>query len=205
MSAKEEQDSSTPLVDSTAVPTKDSAEMEEDESNSSTGLKKQSTRSVNASQRWYNHYQKFSHVSIAPHHKLVSDKQVRAWSLGALRFGIFADALTNAILQPNYAIMALQGADPDSFPNTKPFDFNSATYFVPMAALTGVAIASAFTGQLSDRIGRKPVLQFCMGASVFGNILKWFLRGSFWGFCAASFINGLVSGKLLLVKLGTGC
>ena len=45
-----------------------------------------------------------------------------------------------------------------------------------MSALLGVAIASAVTGRLSDRIGRKPVLQVCMGGSIFGNMLKWFLR-----------------------------
>mmetsp|Transcript_36225 Transcript_36225/g.79299 ORF Transcript_36225/g.79299 Transcript_36225/m.79299 type:complete len:552 (+) Transcript_36225:412-2067(+) len=65
-----------------------------------------------------------------------------------------------------------------------------------MSALTGVAISCLVTGLLSDRIGRKPVLQICMGGSVIGTTLKWLLRGTFWGFCGANFLNGLVSGGL---------
>lgn len=100
------------------------------------------------------------------------------------------------ILQPNYAIMCDPSANKDSFPNTNPFGFSSATYFVPMTALLGMAIAGAVTGTISDKIGRKPVLVFCLAASMVGSMAKYFLRETFWGFCAANFVNGLLSGSL---------
>ena len=47
------------------------------------------------------------------------------------------------MLNPNFAIMCNpnSGYD-DSFPSTEPFGFNSATYFLPMCTLIGVAISS---------------------------------------------------------------
>ena len=142
-------------------------------------------------------FDNFTHkLSPARYQQLVTNEAVRAWSIYSLRYGIFADAMTGAILQPNYAILARPGAAPESFDDTKPFDPNSATYFIPMAGLLGVSVACLFTGKFSDKIGRKPVLQLCMGCSIFGNMLKWFLRDTFWGFCAATFANGLVSGGL---------
>lgn len=59
-----------------------------------------------------------------------------------------------------------------------------------------MAVASAVTGRLSDKIGRKPVILFCLSASMIGSAVKYFLRHTFWGFCIANFFNGLLSGSL---------
>ena len=57
-----------------------------------------------------------------------------------------------------------------------------------------MAIASMFTGTLSDKIGRKPVLLGCIGGSIIATAFKWFARSTFWGFCGANLVNGLLSG-----------
>lgn len=44
------------------------------------------------------------------------------------------------------------GAPDDSFPSTAPFGFSAATYFVPMMALLGVAIASLVIGIVNYQI-----------------------------------------------------
>ena len=64
-------------------------------------------------------------LSPARYQQLVTNEDVRNWSLYALRYGIFADAVTGSILQPNYAIMARPGADDESFDSTDPFDASS--------------------------------------------------------------------------------
>ncbi|KAL3902705.1 MAG: hypothetical protein SGARI_005710, partial [Bacillariaceae sp.] len=65
-----------------------------------------------------------------------------------------------------------------------------------MFALLGIAVAGLYSGRLSDKIGRKPVLQFTMYGSMVGSVIKFFLRKNFWGFCIANLANGLVSGSL---------
>ena len=133
---------------------------------------------------------------IEGYQELVTNQSVINKSIGALRFAVFADTLNGMILYPNYALMALPEAHADSFPSTEPFGFSGATYFIPMTGLLGMAIAGVFSGKLSDKIGRKPVILACLGGSVFGSALKWFLSGSFWAFCSANFVNGLLSGSL---------
>jgi MFS family permease len=86
----------------------------------------------------------------------------------------------------------------DSFESTGPFDFGAAQYFVPMTSLLGSAIAATFVGGLSDKIGRRPVMLVCVGMGVLGSIAKYFVRRSFWGFCAANFITGLFGATLAI-------
>ena len=136
---------------------------------------------------------------FAPFQKMFSDEKIQQRSLSCLRIAVLVDAINGAILQPNYPIMVIpedQGGDEDSFPSTSPFDFNSATYFLPMSALLGVAIASLVMGNISDRIGRKPCILFCLYGSVAGQIFRFFMKFNFWAFCGASLLNGLMSATL---------
>jgi len=135
-------------------------------------------------------------LELAGYQELVTNKAVFLWSVNSLRFAIFSDTLSSMILYPNYALMADPNGHRDSFQSTTPFKFSSATYFIPMTALLGMAIAGTITGRLSDKVGRKPVILACLAGSVFGSIIKWTLRRSFWGFCIANFFNGLMSGSL---------
>eukprot|EP00957_Ditylum_brightwellii_P191412 14572920-Ditylum_brightwellii.AAC.1 len=81
-------------------------------------------------------------------------KDVCRASLYQLRFAVFCASVNSRLLTVNFPFMV--GKDhPDAFPNTKPFDFNSATYFIPMCSMLGIAIASTFVGKLSDHVGRK--------------------------------------------------
>ena len=116
-------------------------------------------------------------------------------------FPILHLELNDCILLPIHmlvmsAIMVLPGAHDDSFPSTEPFGFSAATYFVPMTALVGVAIASMVIGKLSDIKGRKPCLLFCLYGTVVGCILKFIMRKSFYVYCAMNFLNGLVSASV---------
>lgn len=100
------------------------------------------------------------------------------------------------MLNPNFPIMATQGAHPDSFPDTKPFNFNSATYFIPMTSMMGIAFASLFMGQLSDKMGRKPIMLVLSVVSTAGSIVKYFTRNTFWAFCISNFLFGFFLGNL---------
>jgi len=88
------------------------------------------------------------------------------------------------------------GAHPDAFDSTAPFGFASATYFLPMTALLGIAISSAVMGSLSDRWGRRVCMLICLGGSIVFLIASYLVRSSFWGFNAVSFVNGLFGGGL---------
>ena len=129
-------------------------------------------------------------------HRLVAEKDTLNWSIMAVRFGVLADAASTTILQPNFPFIAREGATDDSFDSTSPFGFSAATYFLPMTAMLGAAITSAFIGSLSDRIGRRPCMLICVGVSVFGTIGKWLAREDFWTFCAVNFVNGLFGGAV---------
>jgi len=141
------------------------------------------------------------HVNLARYQRLATEEDVLRRSMNACTFAAFCIALNTKILQPNYAIMAFPGASPESFDSTVPFDFNSATYFIPMTSTLGVAIASTVTGTLSDKIGRKPIVLFCSIGCTIGSVVKYFCRHTFWGFNAANFVTGLLSG-VLPVALG---
>jgi MFS family permease len=73
-----------------------------------------------------------------------------------------------------------------------------------MTALLGVAIASVVIGTLSDKVGRRPCVLVCLYASIALSMIKFFLRASFWGFCAANFVNGLFSATLPLAMAYMG-
>lgn len=143
------------------------------------------------------YFRKFAdRVGLAGYQKLVTDEQTLKYSTYAVRFNVMMNAINTKMLNPNFAILASAGASDDSFESTAPFDFNSATYFMPLCSLLGVAIASVFTGGISDKIGRKKVIWICSVVSGFGSLGMYFARHTFWGFCAASFVAGLFRGTL---------
>lgn len=129
-------------------------------------------------------------------YQLVTDENARKYSIWTLQFSVLVAAINTKMLNPNFPIMATPDAHPDSFPDTEPFDFNSATYFIPLSTLIGVAISSVFIGQISDRIGRKRVLWILSFVSAFGSIAKFYSRNTFWGFCIANFVFGFFLGNL---------
>eukprot|EP00934_Nitzschia_sp_Nitz4_P006897 Nitzschia sp. Nitz4//scaffold25_size161228//144463//149493//NITZ4_002455-RA/size161228-augustus-gene-0.119-mRNA-1//1//CDS//3329544661//6887//frame0 len=129
-------------------------------------------------------------------YRLMSEKKAMDRSMNAILFTVVAAAISTRLLTPNFPIMVTQGAHPDSFPDTEPFDFNSATYFLPMCSLLGVAAASAFVGKISDKIGRKKVLVALAVVSAVGGIVKYFCRARFWPYCTAEFFFGFFLGNL---------
>jgi MFS family permease len=143
-------------------------------------------------------------VRLPHRYKLVDDKDARKKSLLTLQFVVMVSAINTKMLTPNYAIMASPGLNPDSFPDTDPFSFNSATYFLPMMSLLVVAIASLFLGQLSDRAGRKSVMLVLAVISGVGSIVKYFARETFWGFCIAQLVFGFFLGNLPIAMAYVG-
>ena len=138
-----------------------------------------------------------NHYILPRHYKLQTEEDTRKYSLWSVNFMITCSAINTKMLNPNFAIMCnpLSG-HPDSFPNTDPFGFNSATYFLPMCTLIGVAIASIFIGTLSDRLGRKILILVLGWVSAVGSIVKYFTRHTFWGFCISNFVFGFFLGNL---------
>jgi MFS family permease len=127
---------------------------------------------------------------------MISETDVLSNSILSVRFATMCAAINTKMLNPNYPIMVTPGAHPDSFPDTEPFDFNSATYFLPMCSLLGVAIASIFLGQISDKVGRKRVILVLSLISAVGSVVKYFTSATFWGFCITQFIFGFFLGNL---------
>ena len=138
----------------------------------------------------------YGNVRLPYRYRLISEENVLQNSIQSVRFTIMCSSINIKVLNPNYPIMVTPGAHPDSFPDTKPFAFNSATYFLPLSSLFGVAIASIFVGRMSDRIGRKKVLLFLTSISAIGSVVKYFTRKTFWGFCSAQFVFGFFLGNL---------
>lgn len=125
-----------------------------------------------------------------------TEEDARKYSQWAVNFVITCSAVNTKMLNPNFAIMCQPGAHPDSFESTEPFGFNSATYFLPMCTLIGVAIASVFIGTLSDKFGRKILLLILGWISAVGSIVKYYTRETFWGFCVSNFVFGFFLGNL---------
>ncbi len=136
------------------------------------------------------------HYILPRYYKLQTEEDTRKHSLWSINFMITASAVNTKMLNPNFAIMCNPTANPESFPDTKPFGFNSATYFLPMCTLIGVAMASIFIGTLSDRLGRKILILVLGWVSAVGSIVKYFTRHTFWGFCISNFIFGFFLGNL---------
>lgn len=166
-----------------------------------------------------------STFKMQPSHELFTDKRVLAKSLAAVRWAVFVDCCCQTVLQPNFPFMCMtkdymneylkdeypdvyesgyretRGYHKDSFPDTGPFDFTASQYFIPMTAGLGSAVASLFFGQLSDKFGRKICLLICMYGGTAGSLLKFFFSHSFWGFCIANFINGLLGASAVVAMV----
>lgn len=149
----------------------------------------------------YDRFDEWRHTRyILPrHYKLQTEEETRKYSLWSVNFMITCSAINTKMLNPNFAIMCTpesQSGNPDSFPDTEPFGFNSATYFLPMCTLIGVATASIFIGTMSDRLGRKILILVLGWVSAVGSVVKYFTRQTFWGFCISNFIFGFFLGNL---------
>mmetsp|Transcript_50181 Transcript_50181/g.76356 ORF Transcript_50181/g.76356 Transcript_50181/m.76356 type:complete len:724 (+) Transcript_50181:93-2264(+) len=129
-------------------------------------------------------------------YQLATEHDALKRSMSSVRFTVMCSAINTKMLNPNYPIMVTPDAHPDSFPDTEPFNYNSATYFLPMCSLLGVAIASIFLGTISDKMGRKKVLLVLAWISAVGSVVKYFTSNTFWGFCATQFVFGFFLGNL---------
>lgn len=147
---------------------------------------------------WSEKYQGWRNqrYKLPRYYKLETEENARKYSIWSVNFMITASAVNTKMLNPNFAIMCAPGAHPESFPNTEPFGFNSATYFLPMCTLIGVATASTLIGKLSDKFGRKILLLILGWISAAGSIVKYFTKDTFWGFCASNFAFGFFLGNL---------
>ena len=129
-------------------------------------------------------------------HSLIINERTLTSSIYALRFGVFADAVNSTILQPNFPFLVVPDLFKDSFPSTEPFGQAAAMYFLPMTAFLGTSISSTFIRYLSDKQGRRPWILACLGVGAIGSVVKYLVRGNFWTFCAANFVNGLFGASL---------
>ena len=89
-------------------------------------------------------------------------------------------------------------AHPESFPDTKPFDLAMSINLIPASGAFGKIIASYFIVRLSKKIGRKPALLLCLLGGAACCIFKYLLRGSYLGFIAANFVNGLFGASIVV-------
>jgi MFS family permease len=157
------------------------------------GVMKDDVQTENAWSEWL---RKSTRPMLPRRYKLVTEHDALTRSIRSVRLAVMTSAINTKMLNPNYPIMVTPGAHDDSFPDTEPFEFNSATYFLPMCSLLGVAIASIFLGTISDKVGRKKVILVLAWVSCAGSIAKYFARETFWGFCITQFVFGFFLGNL---------
>lgn len=139
---------------------------------------------------------RYERTRLPRRYRLIAEDDVLQNSIQAVRFSVLCSSINTKMLNPNYPIMVQPGAHPDSFPDTEPFNFNAATYFLPMCSLLGVAIASVFLGQISDKVGRKRVILVLAWISAVGSVVKYFTTETFWGFCITQMVFGFFLGNL---------
>lgn len=119
----------------------------------------------------------------------------------AMIFAVLADAINVQCCAANYPLMVTPGAHADSFSNTEPFDIITAQYVIVCAVCIGLVISNFLFGWLAMKIGaRKIALVLVVGSVVF-TIVKYLVRGSYWGFVAMAFINSLFGSS---VAVGSG-
>jgi MFS family permease len=145
---------------------------------------------------WSDWLQKSTRPMVPRRYKLVTEDDALTTSIRSVRLAVMTSAINTKMLNPNYPIMVTPDAHPDSFPDTEPFEFNSATYFLPMCSLLGVAIASIFLGTISDKVGRKKVILVLAWVSCAGSIAKYFAKETFWAFCITQIVFGFFLGNL---------
>lgn len=151
---------------------------------------------VQKEDNWSEWLRKSTRPRLPRRYKLVTEQDALTRSIRSVRLAVMASAICTKMLNPSFPIMVTPDAHPDSFPDTEPFEFNSATYFLPMCSLLGVAIASLFLGTVSDKVGRKKVILVLAWVSCAGNVVKYFARATFWGFCITQFVFGFFLGNL---------
>jgi len=147
---------------------------------------------------WRSNYHKWRNqkYKLPRRYLLQTEENYAKYSLWSVNFMIIASAVNTKMLNPNFAIMCVPGASEDSFSDTSPFGFNSATYFLPFCTLISVAISSVFIGTLSDKFGRKILLLVLGWISAVGSIVKYYTSSTFWGFCITNFVFGFFLGNL---------
>lgn len=152
-------------------------------------------------------YQKFdqwrnvhSSYILPRHYKLLTEEETRKYSLWSVNFMIICSAINKKMLNPNYAIMCTpesESGNPGSFPDTEPFGFNSATYFLPFCTQIGNAISNIFIGALSDRLGTRKTIMLVLGwISTIGSVIKYYTRHTFWSFCISNIVIGFFMSTL---------
>jgi MFS family permease len=130
--------------------------------------------------------------------KLITDPHTRKMSMRVVWWACFIDTCCATICAPNYNFMCTPNAHEDSFLNTKPFDLGMAINLIPASGAFGKIIASALIVKLSNKIGRKPCLLLCIYGGGVCCILKFLFRGTYWGFIAMNFLNGLFGASIVI-------
>ena len=71
---------------------------------------------------WSDKYNRWKQqrYKLPRHYKLEAEENVRKYSIWSVNFMITASAINTKMLNPNFAIMCVPGAHPDSFPDTEP-------------------------------------------------------------------------------------
>jgi hypothetical protein len=175
-------------VEAVEAPTESEGLLKEDDGVMKDDVQKDAT--------WSEWLRKSTRPMVPRRYRLVTEDDALRTSIRSVRLAVMTSAINTKMLNPNYPIMVTPLAHPDSFPETEPFDYNSATYFLPMCSLLGVAIASIFLGTISDKVGRKKVILVLAWVSCAGSIAKYFARETFWGFCITQIVFGFFLGNL---------
>eukprot|EP00937_MAST-01D_sp_MAST-1D-sp2_P006371 g6371.t1 len=118
-------------------------------------------------------------------------------SVHAVMIAVFIDAMGLAVLKPNFPRMVgltpsdeAFGASSPSGYDVDPVDPSTAFYCLTGATQLGAFFSSLLIAPLSDRIGRRPVLNVCMVGGAVCSVLKYVVRDDFLLFVGASFLNG---------------
>ena len=118
----------------------------------------------------------------------------------AMLFCVLAEGIQEMSVMPNYPLMVTPNAHPESFTTTYPFGITAAQYVLCAATAIATMVSNLVSGRFADRYGQRKMVLVLTSGTIICNIVKFFVRHSFWAFVAMCFLNGLFTGNVAVAN-----
>ena len=118
----------------------------------------------------------------------------------AMLFCVLAEGIQEMSVMPNYPLMVTPNAHPESFATTSPFGITAAQYVLCAATAIATMVSNLVAGRFADRYGQRRMVLVLTSGTIICNIVKFFVRRSFWAFTAMCFVNGLFTGNVAVAN-----
>ena len=118
----------------------------------------------------------------------------------AMLFCVLAEGIQEMSVMPNYTLMVTPDAHPESFTTTSPFGITAAQYVLCAATAIATMVSNLVSGRFADIYGQRKMVIVLTSGTIICNIVKYFVRRSFWTFTSMCFVNGLFTGNVAVAN-----